>query len=56
MNHLPHLISDLALILITATIVTLIFKLIKQPLVLGYIIAGFLVVYIPQFFPPLLIV
>lgn len=51
MNHLPHLISDLALILITATIVTLIFKLIKQPLVLGYIIAGFLVGPYSSIFP-----
>jgi CPA2 family monovalent cation:H+ antiporter-2 len=42
-NHLPHLISDLGLILITAAVVSLIFKKIKQPLVLGYIIAGFVV-------------
>ncbi len=38
-----HLVSDLALILISAGVVTLIFKLLKQPLVLGYIVAGFLV-------------
>ena len=43
MSHLPNLIVDLGLILITAGIVTLIFKLLKQPLVLGYIVAGFLV-------------
>jgi CPA2 family monovalent cation:H+ antiporter-2 len=43
MGHLPGLIQDLALILITAAITTLLFKKIKQPLVLGYIIAGFLV-------------
>ena len=43
MGHLPSLITDLALILITAAVVTLIFKKIKQPLVLGYVIAGFLV-------------
>jgi len=43
MGHLPHLIVDLGLILITAGIVTLIFKFLKQPLVLGYIVAGFLV-------------
>lgn len=36
------LISDLALILIVAGIVTIIFKRLKQPLVLGYIVAGFL--------------
>ena len=43
MPHLPNLIQDLALILIVGAIVTIIFKIIKQPLVLGYIIAGFLV-------------
>ncbi|MEO6134721.1 MAG: cation:proton antiporter, partial [Ginsengibacter sp.] len=43
MGHLPSLIQDLALILIAAAITTLLFKRIKQPLVLGYIIAGFLV-------------
>src|SRR5688500_2303665 len=43
MGHLPALIQDLALILIAGAIITLIFRRIKQPLVLGYIIAGFLV-------------
>ncbi|SHG13088.1 cation:proton antiporter [Dysgonomonas macrotermitis] len=43
MSHLPPLVSDLALILITAGIVTIIFKLLKQPVVLGYIVAGFLI-------------
>jgi monovalent cation:H+ antiporter-2, CPA2 family len=43
MGHLPHLITDLALILIAAALITLLFKWLKQPLVLGYIIAGFLV-------------
>lgn len=43
MGHLPKFIEDLALILIVAAIVVLIFRRIKQPLVLGYIIAGFLV-------------
>jgi K+:H+ antiporter len=43
MGHLPKLIEDLALILVTGALVTLLFKRIKQPLVLGYIIAGFLV-------------
>ncbi|MDR1181859.1 MAG: cation:proton antiporter [Bacteroidales bacterium] len=43
MGHLPSLVSDLALILITAGIVTLLFKWLKQPVVLGYIVAGFLV-------------
>ncbi len=39
-NHLPHLITDLALILGAALVTTLLFKKLKQPLVLGYIIAG----------------
>lgn len=43
MNHLPHLITDLGLILGAAALVTLLFKRLKQPLVLGYLIAGFLV-------------
>ena len=42
MSHLPTLIADLALILISASIITLLFKWLKQPLVLGYIIAGLL--------------
>ena len=37
------LIRDLALILVVAGVVTLIFKKLRQPLVLGYIVAGFLV-------------
>ena len=41
--HLDNLISDLALILIVAGIVTLIFRKIKLPIVLGYIVAGFLI-------------
>ncbi|HOT89573.1 MAG TPA: cation:proton antiporter, partial [Bacteroidales bacterium] len=40
---LPPLINDLALILGAAAIVTLLFKKLKQPVVLGYIIAGFIV-------------
>lgn len=43
MIHVPELITDLGLILGAAGIVTLLFKKLKQPLVLGYIIAGFLV-------------
>ncbi|WP_210486369.1 cation:proton antiporter [Rufibacter aurantiacus] len=43
MTHLPHLIIDLGLILGAAGITTLLFKKLKQPLVLGYIIAGLLV-------------
>ena len=43
MAEIPELINDLAYILMSAGIVTLIFKRLKQPLVLGYIVAGFLV-------------
>ncbi len=43
MSEIPPLILDLALILVVAGIVTLVFKRLKQPLVLGYIVAGFLV-------------
>ena len=43
MADLAPMINDLALMLIVAGIVTLIFKRLKQPLVLGYIVAGFLV-------------
>lgn len=42
MSSLPTLIADLALILICAGIMTLLFKKLKQPLVLGYVVAGFL--------------
>ena len=41
-HHLYPLISDLGLILMTAGVAVLIFKKLKQPLVLGYLIAGFL--------------
>lgn len=43
MEGVPALFSDLALILVTAGITTVIFKWLKQPLVLGYIVAGFLI-------------
>lgn len=43
MSHLPPLVSDLALILITAGVVTILFKFLKQPVVLGYIVAGILI-------------
>ena len=43
MEHLNInlLINDLALILVLAAISSLVFKLLKQPAVLGYIMAGF---------------
>ena len=43
MSELPTMIQDLALMLMVAGIVTIVFKRLKQPLVLGYIMAGFLV-------------
>ncbi|MCR4918755.1 MAG: cation:proton antiporter [Prevotella sp.] len=43
MSELSPLIKDLALILMVAGVVTLVFRRLKQPLVLGYIMAGFLV-------------
>jgi len=43
MLHLPVLITDLGLILAAAGVTTLLFKKIRQPLVLGYILAGLLV-------------
>jgi CPA2 family monovalent cation:H+ antiporter-2 len=43
MSGIPSLINDLALIMISAAVVTLLFKKLRQPLVLGYVVAGFLV-------------
>jgi len=43
MHNLPALISDLALIMICAGIITVVFKKLKQPIVLGYILAGIIV-------------
>ena len=42
---------DLALILITAGVITVIFKWLKQPLVLGYILAGFFIGPYFKWFP-----
>ncbi len=50
-HQLKPLISDLGLILITAGIAVLLFKKLKQPLVLGYLIAGFLAGNHFDFFP-----
>ncbi|MCO4291791.1 cation:proton antiporter [Solitalea sp. MAHUQ-68] len=43
MIHLPHLITDLTLILVSAGVTLLIFKKLKQPVVLGYLITGLLI-------------
>jgi len=48
---MPKLITDLAIMLLTAGVVAVIFRRFKQPLVLGYILAGFLVgPFMPYFF------
>lgn len=51
-GHTEGLISDLAWILLLGAIVTLLFKKLKQPVVLGYILAGFLAspkfIYLPS--------
>ncbi|MCB0766244.1 MAG: cation:proton antiporter [Flavobacteriales bacterium] len=54
MSHLPHLIADLGLILSVAAVTTLVFKRIKQPLVLGYIVAGLMVGPYVAFLPSVL--
>ncbi len=51
MGHVPGLIIDLALILAAAAVTTILFKMLKQPVVLGYIIAGVLVGPYFNFFP-----
>lgn len=51
MIHLPHLIQDLGLILAAAAIVSMVCRALKQPVVLGYLIAGFLVGPNFAFFP-----
>lgn len=43
MTHLPPLIADLGLILSVAAVTTILSKVLKQPVVLGYLVAGFLV-------------
>ena len=40
--NIESLITDLALILVLGAIATVLFKKLKQPVVLGYIVAGFL--------------
>ena len=51
MESLPALFMDLALILITAGVITVVFKWLKQPLVLGYILAGFFIGPYFKWFP-----
>ena len=51
MSQLEPLIADLALILICAGAMTLLFKRLKQPVVLGYIVAS-LPLSLPRSAPP----
>ena len=51
MSHLPTIITDLSMILLVAGITTILFKRINQPLVLGYIVAGFITGPNFNFFP-----
>jgi CPA2 family monovalent cation:H+ antiporter-2 len=51
MGHLPQFIQDLALILVVAATVSLLFKKLKQPVVLGYLVAGMLVGPHQAYFP-----
>ena len=46
-----HLVRDLAVILVSAGLFTIISKALKQPLILGYIVAGFLIGPHISFFP-----
>lgn len=48
MESLPAIFMDLAVILVAAGVITVVFKWLKQPLVLGYILAGF---FIGPYFP-----
>lgn len=43
MDGIPQLVTDLALLMTVAAVTTIICKLIKQPVLLGYVIAGFLI-------------
>lgn len=43
MVAIPQLVVDLALLMATAAVTTIICKLVKQPVLLGYVVAGFLI-------------
>ncbi len=51
MGELATLISDLALLLVVAAITTLLCKKLRQPVVIGYILAGFLIGPVVSFLP-----
>ena len=51
MIHIPTLLTDMALIMIVAGIMTLLCKKLRQPVIIGYILAGFLLGPVVSFFP-----
>lgn len=51
MQNLPPLVIDLALILAIAAFATIVCRRLKQPLVLGYVLAGFLISPAISWFP-----
>ncbi len=53
MSALPTLVTDMALILVVAGIITLLCKKLRQPLIIGYILAGFLLGPVVDFIPTL---
>lgn len=53
-THLPPLIQDLGFLLLTGGLVALLFGFLRQPLILGYLLAGFLIGPNFPFFPHLI--
>ncbi|MBC7386970.1 MAG: cation:proton antiporter [Cryobacterium sp.] len=51
MNHLPPLIGDLGILLLTGGLAALLFSFLRQPLIVGYLLAGFLLGPNCPFFP-----
>ena len=51
MSEELNLVRDLAIILVSAGVFTIISKALKQPLILGYIVAGFLIGPYVSWFP-----
>ncbi len=47
-HHLPVFIHDLAIILMTAGATSVLFRWLKQPVIMGYVVAGFLVGHISR--------
>ena len=51
MTHLPPLIQDLGFLLLTGGLVALLFSFLRQPLIVGYLLAGFLIGPNFRYFP-----